>query len=73
LEDEAQHLSQSVSVFKLDSSDQPQARRAPAARPVPPARKPAARYDTAAPAKRLADKPKALSRKDEGEEEWAEF
>ena len=82
LEDEAQHLSQSVSVFKLDdsSSAQPQARRAPAARPAaphpaPPAHKPAPKHgQQATPAKRLADKPKVLAKKEGGEEkEWAEF
>jgi len=79
LEEEAQHLAQSVSVFKLDeSAKQPQARRAPAAHPMakPAARtsaKPAAtRHETAAPARKLATAHKALPKKD-GDEEWAEF
>ena len=79
LSEEAQHLSQSVSVFKLDSSGssgstQPQARRAPSARPTSrPVARPVAKHEADAPAKRLAAKPKAIAKKGDDEEEWAEF
>jgi len=78
LEEEAQHLLQAVSTFKLDSSAssaRPTAKRATAARPAAhqPAH-PAARHEAAAPARKLAPAHKALPKK-EGEEgeEWAEF
>jgi len=72
LEEEAQHLLQSVSVFKLDSSSsaRPTAKRAPAAHP---AARQAARHEAAAPARKPAPAQKALSKKESGEEEWAEF
>ena len=75
LEEEAQHLAQSVSVFKLDdSAKQPQARRAPATHPAAkPVIRTAAKHETVAPAKKLAPACKALSKKGNGEEEWAEF
>jgi len=82
LEEEAQHLAQSVSVLKLDSSGssgslQPQARYASPPRSVAkpavrPTARPAAKHEATTLAKRLAAKPKALSKKD-GDEEWAEF
>ena len=83
LEEEAQHLATSVSVFKLDnsvSSAKPQAKRAPAAHPatIPAAKPAAAKHETAAPAKKLASAHKAIA-KNEGSnkggdgEEWAEF
>ena len=78
LSEEAQHLAQSASVFKLNSSSgssQPQARRV--ARPVAgpaakPAARPAARHE-AAPARKLAAKPRTLAQKGNDGEEWAEF
>ncbi len=83
MEEEAQHLAQSVSVFKLDSSgasgsSQPQSRRAPAARLAakPAARaaaKPAAKHETAVLARRLAAGSNALPKKDGEDGEWAEF
>ena len=86
MEEEAQHLSQSVSVFKLDgmasaqpqaqramASAQPQAERVSAQRPSGSARKPAAMQAPAVPAKKLAAKPKAISKHNGGGEEWAEF
>ena len=74
MEEEAQHLAQSVSVFKLDGmGSAPQAQRVPT-RPSTPAHKPVARHEPAAPARRLAGKPKALANKGSGEgEEWSEF
>jgi hypothetical protein len=77
LEEEAQHLLQSVSVFKVDdpaSSARPTAKRAPAHPASRPAARPAARHEQAAPAKKLGGAPKALAKKEGGgEEEWAEF
>ena len=74
LEEEAQHLAQSVSVFKLDdsvSSARPQAGRARTARTLG---KPVAQHEAAAPARKLAAKPKALAKKEGDEDEaWAEF
>jgi len=79
LEEEAQHLAQSVSVFKLDNSTS-SARRATTAHP---ADKPAGRVkakpsadkrDPAAADKKLAAAHKTLIKKNGGEEEeWAEF
>jgi methyl-accepting chemotaxis protein len=72
LEEEAQNLTRSISVFKMDNSGQ-QLRAASA--PARVAAKPAVRHP--APAKHAAPaaKPKALPAKagKGGEEEWEEF
>ncbi len=80
LEEEAQHLAQSVSVFKLDeSASRAQARRPASARTAvkttaKPAAKPvAAKHETAAPARKLAPAHKALPKKDGEGEEFEKF
>jgi len=79
LEEEAQHLLESVSKFRVDNSSgstRPTAKRAQAARPAAhPAGRPApAKHEAAAPAKKLGGAHKALPKKEGGgEEEWAEF
>jgi len=85
LGEEAQHLLQAVSTFKLNGAGggRPQARPAaahPAARlavkhePITLKHEPAARRGQDAPAKRVVAKQKALpQQKGDGGEEWAEF
>ena len=71
LEDDAQHLMQSVNAFKLDNSmgSRQRARSVAASRP---AGKRAPEYALAAPARKPAGNPKALPAK-EADEEWKEF
>ncbi len=74
LEEEAQHLLESVSKFRVDNSSgsaRPTAKRAAARTASRPAARPAAHHD--APAKKLGGAHKALAKKEGGEEEWAEF